>query len=423
MLLISPISPFTTVGGQVPVGCVAGNGAGGGFGTLVRPAAYTIQWSLAGQGGTLGPFTRGDKQDPPANMTLGFAPNLPDGDYCVNLQMTLVPGSGVVAVGAQQFTVPPRPSSVQRQICFIKMSSRPSANVTFNSCNSSFGVDLTGVRPKPIFLRFPDMQMFSTVFHVWGKLNRTFDRGEQAEGLLDYFDQYVKWEDPQRPAALKVHLEDPGLIQGYYNVWIEGSLSSQFPDLVNLFGADTFDDGSAKFMGVSLRNTSNKPVPIQTTKSKIANLEGPSTPVGVGEMASFVWETEGYGEQFCYVDGQKVANAADRAHCESPLTLRVVDGGNHTLEVALADVCGDVVRNGLYFGAWGWRLDQKYLPKPEPGAILDTLPLGNDALGAGLPLPMRAPIARRPRNGAEALAAGAGTALAGLLVGAAALLI
>jgi hypothetical protein len=158
---------------------------------------------------------------------------------------------------------------------------------------------------------------------------------------------------------------------------------------------------------------------VQTVKSKIENLEGPSTPVGVGEQASFVWETAGYGEQFCYVDGQKVSNSADRVHCESPLTLRVADGGNHTLEVALADVCGDVVRNGLYFGTWGWRLDQKYVPKPEPGAILDTLPMGNDT---GFALPMRTPMARKPRNGAASAVTAVGSALAGAIVGAGALL-
>ena len=63
-------------------------------------------------------------------------------------------------------------------------------------------------------------------------------------------------------------------------------------------------------------------------------------------------------------------------------------------------------------------------PRPEAGAILDTLPLGNDSVG--LPLPVRTPMARKPRNGAAAavgFATAAGTALAGALVGAAALLI
>lgn len=52
--------------------------------------------------------------------------------------------------------------------------------------------------------RYPDLQLYSTVFHVWGKLNRTFDRNPQGENLLDYFDQYVKWTDPSKPNFLQV---------------------------------------------------------------------------------------------------------------------------------------------------------------------------------------------------------------------------
>jgi hypothetical protein len=90
--------------------------------------------------------------------------------------------------------------------------------VTFHSCNTSFAVDLSGITPKPTFAKYPDLQLFSTVFHVWGKLNRTFDRNPQGDNLLDYFDQYVKWSDPSRPNFLQVFMESPGLINGYYNV-------------------------------------------------------------------------------------------------------------------------------------------------------------------------------------------------------------
>jgi hypothetical protein len=57
-------------------------------------------------------------------------------------------------------------------------------------------------------------------------------------------------------------------------------------------GGDTYDDGSAKFMGVSLRNASNKPIPIQTVKSKILNLAGPDGGVTMGDLATFQWETQ-----------------------------------------------------------------------------------------------------------------------------------
>lgn len=106
-------------------------------------------------------------------------------------------------------------------------------------------------------------------------------------------------------------MDSPGLVNGFYNVWIEGSLATSYPDLVSLFGLDQYDDGSAKYMGVSLRNSSNRPVPIQTVRSKIVDLSGPDVPVPIGGAATFMWETQGYGEQFCYVDGQKVANTAD----------------------------------------------------------------------------------------------------------------
>jgi hypothetical protein len=114
----------------------------------------------------------------------------------------------------------------------------------------------------------------------------------------------------------QVFMESPGLVNGYYNVWIEGSLATSYPDLVSLFGLDQYDDGSAKYMGVSLRNNSNRPVPIQTVRSKIAELAGPDTPTPIGGAATFTWETQGYGEQFCYVDGQKIANTADRVSFE-----------------------------------------------------------------------------------------------------------
>lgn len=204
----------------------------------------------------------------------------------------------------------PLPSPLLLQVCFHKLASRPTADVTFHSCNTSFAVDLAKITPRPAFAN-PQVQLYSTVFHVWGKLNRTFTATPPADNLLDYFDQYVKWEDPAKPNFLQVFMDSPGLINGYYNVWIEGSLATQHPNLVSLFGNDQFDDGTAKFMGVSLRNSSNRAVPIQTVKSEIANLAGPDIPVPIGSAASFNWETAGYGEQFCFVDGQRVANSAD----------------------------------------------------------------------------------------------------------------
>ncbi|GBF88776.1 hypothetical protein Rsub_01677 [Raphidocelis subcapitata] len=415
-LYMAPVSVYTQVGGSVPVACVTGQSAAG-AGVLTRPAAYTITWALAGRSGQLGPFLKGSKQDPPPNVTLNFVPELPDGDYCLQLKMDLIPNSGVVSLGAQQFEVPARAQSIMRQVCFYKLASRPSANITFHSCNSSFAVDLTGITPKPQFSR-PDTQLFSTVFHVWGKLNRTFDASPQAEGLQDYFGQYVKWSETGAPDHLQVFLDSPGLVNGYYNVWIEGSLSTGNPDLNSLFGLDQYDDGSAKFMGVSLRNISNRPVPIQTVLSKIANLAGPEVPVPAGASAPFTWDTQGYGEQYCYVDGQRISNVPDRVHCESPLNLRVADSGNHTLEVVLLDVCGQTTANGVFFGSWGWRPNPKFQPAPPPALPAEA----EGAAGGALPLPLARPIERRDRSGA-ATWRGAVAAAAAATAGAAALLL
>jgi hypothetical protein len=76
-LYMAPVSVYTAVGGSVPATCVTGQGTPG-AGVLVRPAAYTITWALAGQSGQLGPFLKGSKQDPPPNVTLNFVPQLPD---------------------------------------------------------------------------------------------------------------------------------------------------------------------------------------------------------------------------------------------------------------------------------------------------------------------------------------------------------
>jgi hypothetical protein len=76
-LYMAPLSVFTQVGGTVPIACVTGQNAAG-AGVLTRPAAFTITWAVAGQGGQLGPFLKGSKQDPPANVTISFVPQLPD---------------------------------------------------------------------------------------------------------------------------------------------------------------------------------------------------------------------------------------------------------------------------------------------------------------------------------------------------------
>jgi hypothetical protein len=90
-------------------------------------------------------------------------------------------------------------------------------------------------------------------------------------------------------------------------------------------------------------------------------------------------------------------------HCESPLNLKVADNANHTLEVVLADVCGEVVANGIFFGAWGWRQNMKFQPPAPPPPAPE--PVFNDT---GMALPMRAAMPRNRTSGASSAAAAGG---------------
>lgn len=85
-------------------------------------------------------------------------------------------------------------------------------------------------------------------------------------------------------------------------------------------------------------------------------------------------------------------------HCESPLNLAVRDNANHTLEVVLADVCGEVVANGIFFGGWGWRQNMKFAPPAPPPPAPE--PVFRDNTPA---LPMRAPLTRNRTSGAAAV--------------------
>jgi hypothetical protein len=86
-------------------------------------------------------------------------------------------------------------------------------------------------------------------------------------------------------------------------------------------------------------------------------------------------------------------------HCESPLNLAVRDNANHTLEVVLADVCGEVVANGIFFGGWGWRQNMKFAPPAPPPPAPE--PVFRDTTPA---LPMRAPLrSNRTTSGAAAV--------------------
>jgi hypothetical protein len=64
----------------------------------------------------------------------------------------------------------------------------------------------------------------------------------------------------------------------------------------------------------------------------------------------------------------------------------------------LADVCGEVVANGIFFGGWGWRQNMKFAPPAPPPPAPE--PVYKDNSPA---LPMRAPLTRNRTSGAAAV--------------------
>jgi hypothetical protein len=69
--------------------------------------------------------------------------------------------------------------------------------------------------------------------------------------------------------------------------------------------------------------------------------------------------------------GKRVYNLADKAHCESPLTLKLKDNGNHTLDIVLVDVCKRQIKKSINFGNWGWALNTTGEPPGPPPPVPD----------------------------------------------------
>jgi hypothetical protein len=71
--------------------------------------------------------------------------------------------------------------------------------------------------------------------------------------------------------------------------------------------------------------------------------------------------------------GKRVYNLVDKSHCESPITLKLKDTANHTLEVVMVDVCKKAIKKTILFGAWGWALNTTGEP-PEPPPAAEAPP-------------------------------------------------
>jgi hypothetical protein len=89
--------------------------------------------------------------------------------------------------------------------------------------------------------------------------------------------------------------------------------SSALPALqVSVAGVDTYpedrsDLGTIKYMGGMLQNSTPWTVYVQNRLSRIYDVTGPQTSLGIGDDATFTWDSDGYGEFFCYVDSKRPA--------------------------------------------------------------------------------------------------------------------
>ena len=84
----------------------------------------------------------------------------------------------------------------------------------------------------------PGVPMFRPSYHMWGRFVKTFDGKpfETEDGLgdaLHFFDAYYT---RQLGSPDSVNVTNADMAEGWFEINIEGSLTSQFPSLMALSG-------------------------------------------------------------------------------------------------------------------------------------------------------------------------------------------
>jgi hypothetical protein len=431
---------------------------------LATPARYAWTWALDGKTprqGAPGP------SDTIPSIELPEIWDLADGPHTLTLTFVVAARSGSLADGTP---VPATDLSITRTVAFYKLTNRPTANVSVDTCAPTFTVRMKDMWPDAIpaidvdgnVVAGPDSQPLAflrPVYHVWGRFQSGMDgkpfEGEDNDGSREwhFFDRYFVRE-VGAPRTLDV--ERPELAQGYYDLSVEGSLTSDFPSLVALAGNDKYGQegtvytaigpgglagstdltGLGKWNGAFVAGLNATRVGVQKARSALLALAGPDNPPAVGDRLEFTWMFQGLGNSTCAVDGQLRGNVADPAMaaalpgaCTSPYTVVVPDTRNHTLSVTFRDVCGKTRTERLEYGAGRvWSTD----------AVLDGLAAADSALAlqdpmmgtaqmmtAGGQAGGRALAGGRTRNGAGETAAVSrvGVAAAAVVVGAATVLL
>ncbi|GBF90010.1 hypothetical protein Rsub_02716 [Raphidocelis subcapitata] len=439
-----PIHPLLLAGGPpVPVECRAASTsfrrrALAEWGVVRKPAAFSWRTRLDGGADVpgFGSMSLDSMQDMPHWSKNIW--NLKDGKHELKITVTIHAGSATIEDGPKGRAVPATDVEISSTVVFYKLTERPSLRIKSTTCGAEPGVTMhvSDMWPEPVPAPGGLGALFKPVFHVWGNFIEGIDgspySGEDgnSEGGVHFFDQY--WIR-QIGAPKQAEIPITGVREGWYNINVEGSLTSDMPSLLSLAGNGTFNAndtdptwlyiqpggsletkgaslrGQPKFSGALVAGLNGTALAVQTGNTTLVSFEGPPQSIEVGQIATFTWQYLGLGNTTCKIDGRLQSNDPATGGCSSPLSYRVRDKARHTLELTLRDACGVARRETMDFSVTdGWSTTAK--SDSMSGDLALPVPSG---LGAPPARSTSAPtLLRTTTSGAAAAAARGGWAAA-----------
>jgi hypothetical protein len=72
---------------------------------------------------------------------------LSQGEYCMDIFVTIVAQTAIINadLNATQISLPTSDMQIKKRVCFLKMSIRPKADISFSSCNSTCRCNKQGI--------------------------------------------------------------------------------------------------------------------------------------------------------------------------------------------------------------------------------------------------------------------------------------
>ncbi|WIA29384.1 hypothetical protein OEZ86_011888 [Tetradesmus obliquus] len=363
-------------------------------GAVTVPARFRVDLSIGkNYSKSLGEFKF--NASVPAAITLNMLSNFTDGYYCMNIKLTIVAGSGLVG----SLAVPVTDLHSTTQVCFYKLDTMPEATVGFNTCGDTFSANITAAKnitPVPLFPGSSDL-LFMPVYRFESDLNRTVDGSWPAGGAPAKMEQWVVVDSAAAALKPATYLPEGQYPDGFYNIRVESSLATQYPSLLSLGVAAGYDKYNEESVPEALTGLfkvlpnkqwpSGKVLGIQNELTAFISLDGPElSAIPVNAEISFNWRFDGFGKQYCWIDGLRYYNDAEFM-CKQPLDLTLPNSKNHTLTILLVDVCSKNYTVEVTYSTWGYAITKA--PKATVAAIdSDSLTGGQtfDMVGVGVPL-------------------------------------